>query len=291
MNARKLALLSTFFYALTLGLSFVSANYYANEPLLCPAVEEEPTETLNGEWFGGAVYRHGESCPGHWEAVKLHVWQEGSAQKASIDYPKKNQFDIPLSFDPAKNIFSRSTPDGVQIELKARFEESELSGDYVQNGEKIGSFQFVRNSGKVFKRVPIPDFNFSLIDSDQSVQNTDLAGKYVLIDFWFTACKICRAEMPNLHEAYEKYGKKNFTILSVSIDQKLEDVRAFRKENWPMPWLNSHLEKSWDSPVLKEFDFKGSPTLYLISPEGKVLAGNDQLLGENLEKTLAKHLN
>ncbi|MCG8608160.1 TlpA family protein disulfide reductase, partial [bacterium] len=122
------------------------------------------------------------------------------------------------------------------------------------------------------------------------ISKADLLGKYYLMDFWFTGCAICLKEMPHLHDLYEKYKDKNFTILSLSIDESADLVKRFQQKKWAMPWLNAHLKESWESPLLKEFEFKGSPTLYLISPEGKVLAGNDQLLGESLGQTLAKHL-
>ena len=45
---------------------------------------------------------------------------------------------------------------------------------------------------------------------------------YVLIDFWASWCGPCCREMPNIKEAYDKYHKKGFQIVGVSLDFKAD---------------------------------------------------------------------
>ena len=42
-------------------------------------------------------------------------------------------------------------------------------------------------------------------------------GKPVLINFWFPSCPPCRAEMPDLQIAFEKYGEDEFRKIEKKI--------------------------------------------------------------------------
>ncbi|HED11782.1 MAG TPA: TlpA family protein disulfide reductase, partial [Caldithrix abyssi] len=79
----------------------------------------------------------------------------------------------------------------------------------------------------------VPAFEVKLIDSDRTVSNRSLLGSYYLMDFWAVWCGPCRAEMPNLHKAWEKYKGASFKILSLSFDPRVSDVEKYRKGEWP----------------------------------------------------------
>ncbi len=136
----------------------------------------------------------------------------------------------------------------------------------------------------------IPAFNVKNLDTGQEITNETLKGKYVLLDFWATWCAPCVSEMPNLHQAYEKFKDRNFTILSFSFDRKIEDVKKFRKGQWKMPWLNAFLDKTIRDKIAQAFEVSGIPKPILIDPEGKIIAMEADLRGQNLEKTLNKFL-
>ena len=137
--------------------------------------------------------------------------------------------------------------------------------------------------------MPVPDFSFVSMDNPKvAYTKKTLLGRVYLLDFWSTWCGGCVAEMENLHKAYEKFKPKGFEILSLSFDGKLEDVIKFRTNKWKMPWFNSLIEKGFDNDVVKQFDIIGVPSPVLVDKAGKIVALNEDLRGEKLEKMLEK---
>ncbi len=94
--------------------------------------------------------------------------------------------------------------------------------------------------------------------------------------------------MDNLHKAYEKFKSKNFEILSLSLDQKAEDVTKFRSEKWKMPWLHAFVTN--DKQVTGAFEVVAIPRPLLVDGSGMIVAMEGDLRGEKLEQTLAKFL-
>lgn len=137
---------------------------------------------------------------------------------------------------------------------------------------------------------PVPDFEIKLL-SGESVSRQSMFGKFYLIDFWAVWCGPCIGEMPKLHEAYEKFkGKKGFEVLSLSFDRSPDDIAKFRAEKFPMPWLHTFVEGGFKNELSKRFEVMGIPKPILVDDKGNIVATESDLRGENLDKTLAKHL-
>lgn len=116
---------------------------------------------------------------------------------------------------------------------------------------------------------------------------SSLRGKYVLVDFWASWCGPCRAENPNVVEAYEKYNNKNFTILGVSLDKSKDAwLEAIKKDG--LAWKHISDLKQWDSEAQRLYQFQGIPYNVLIDPQGKIIA--TELRGADLANTLEKVL-
>jgi thiol-disulfide isomerase/thioredoxin len=138
---------------------------------------------------------------------------------------------------------------------------------------------------------PVPDFEVALLDGSGKVSNISMLGKYYMIDFWATWCGPCVGEMPSMHKAYEKFkGKKGFEIISLSMDGAESQIAPFRAKKWKMPWLNAFIPGVWDAEIAKKFEVAMIPKPILVGPDGKIVATENELRGEDLEKTLGKYL-
>ncbi len=128
--------------------------------------------------------------------------------------------------------------------------------------------------------------NFALLDvNGKAVKLSDFRGNLVLIDFWASWCGPCRQESPNMVKLYNTYKNKNFTILSVSLD----DDPAKWKEAIQRDGLlwKTHVSdlRGWSSGMPQLYGFDGIPYTVLVNPDGKIIAKG--LRGEALFQKIA----
>ncbi len=110
-------------------------------------------------------------------------------------------------------------------------------------------------------------------------------GKYVLVDFWASWCGPCRAEMPAVKAAYEKYREKGFDIVGLSLDNDRKAwLGAIRRMG--LSWHHLSDLKGWDSVGARTYGVNSIPATLLIGPDGRIVASG--LRGEELEKKLAE---
>ena len=110
-------------------------------------------------------------------------------------------------------------------------------------------------------------------------------GKWVLVDFWASWCGPCRAEMPKVLEAYNKYHAKGFEVIGISLDEKKEAwVKAIAQIN--MPWMQVSDLKGWKSAAAPVYKIDAIPDNILIDPQGKII--ERALRGKSLHYHLQK---
>jgi len=120
--------------------------------------------------------------------------------------------------------------------------------------------------------------------------------RIVLIDFWASWCRPCRAANPRLVEMYEKYkdkkfkdAKKGFTVLSVSLDQNKEAwIKAIQKDNLTWPYHISDLG-AWNSKAAQIYGIQFIPQAFLVDGNGKVIGkySSAEQAEADLEKLLS----
>ena len=120
------------------------------------------------------------------------------------------------------------------------------------------------------------------------IKLSSLKGNVVLIDFWASWCRPCRAENPNVVKLYNKYKNKNFTIYSISLDQDRKKwIDAINQDQ--LSWPNHVSELTgWKSTPGIQYGVSSIPKTFLIDKDG-IIIGYD-LRGSTLEKKLSELL-
>ena len=112
-----------------------------------------------------------------------------------------------------------------------------------------------------------PAFSLRTVDG-KSVRLIDYRNRPVVLDFWATWCGPCRASMPHLNAAHDRYAKQGLEVIGLSVDEAAPgSVRRFaNKLGVTFPIVIA------DDAVIDAYGpIRSIPTTFFINRRGEVV--------------------
>ena len=169
----------------------------------------------------------------------------------------------------------------------------QVFGQFDEKVRKSELVKDVRDCLELRQRIepgrPAPEF--TLARRDGSLLNlSDFRGKVVVLDFWASWCKPCRASFSWVREFYKEYKDKGVEIIGVSIDEKKASwEKALDEEQ--LPWSQVLDEKAKGGyRVDKLYHVQAVPMFVIVDKEGKIVMRAHMESKEELSAVVEKAL-
>ncbi|WP_452223945.1 peroxiredoxin family protein [Lacinutrix chionoecetis] len=146
---------------------------------------------------------------------------------------------------------------------------------YANNEGKIKSVIFLKKSNHpvLIEKNPEAAFtkgekalDFIVTDMDgKTIKLSELKGKVVVLNFWFTKCGPCIQEMPSLNALVKDYKNKNVIFLAITFNKKgvVENFLDEHKFNYTIA-ANAN-------DVISMYGVQSYPTSIVINQKGEII--------------------
>ena len=119
-----------------------------------------------------------------------------------------------------------------------------------------------------------PDFEIVLFETPnhkagEVLRLSDLRGRPVVLNFWYPSCPPCRAEMPDLEQAFQAHRGKGVEFVGVEelILDTVQDGQDFVDQIGVTYALGADLE----GDLIREYGIVGFPTTVFIDRDQKIV--------------------
>ncbi len=157
---------------------------------------------------------------------------------------------------------------------------------FAQTSEQVKMVEDAKKKVKKTKGEIFPLFELTTIDGEK-VNYENTKGKIVLINFWFTRCKPCIMEIPEMNEMVEEFKSENVVFIAPTFDSD-ELVKKFLQER-----IFDYQIVPGVKEYCKQMNIYSYPTHFVLNREGtieKVIIGYSSMTVGALRKSVRKLL-
>lgn len=207
-------------------------------------------------------WKRSKNKPGRLKVVKI---EKGSAAER-LGYHKGDEI-IAIDGEPvgSKTVqaFMGLSLDAKSFRVRRKNRELDLPVLFRATGFIAGSEGDVLKPGQ-----PPPALETTTWDG-KPVSLGGLTGRVVLLNFWATWCKPCVAEMPELIRIQERFGLRDFLVLSINLDDDLGTLEKYLK-NDPLPFPVVH-SPGMGSKIPSRYGVRVLPTNVILDRDGTIM--------------------
>lgn len=213
------------------------------------------------------------SCEFQFDSVNFEI-KAFPSHGPVVNYGSPSFFEI--------SNYSDSTIQRINFNEYAKLSNSYYRISCNSDGKKIMLIKeenAISNGGTQYGMPPIA-FNAKNLRGDRIDFPNGFKNKYILLDFWATTCAPCVREITTTYkDLYKKYGTENFEIIGVAnnFPRELTGFIDKHKIEWTI------IPDGEEKRIQKMYEVYAYPTLFLINPQGNIIAKDMELRGNKLE--------
>ncbi|AKD39236.1 ResA protein [Pasteurella multocida subsp. multocida OH4807] len=109
-------------------------------------------------------------------------------------------------------------------------------------------------------------------------------GKTILLNFWSETCGVCINELKTFEQYQHRHPNNNLHIIAINVDGEKADTQAIVSKRE----IQLFIVKDQLKMTAERYQLIGTPTSFVIDPEGKILYKFEGLIPNQALDTLFK---